>query len=58
MDYKNLVSLALEGITYKKSKIKSKSELGHLEFLKNVKILKNILPDLCESYVKSILKSS
>ena len=45
VDFKNLVSLDLEGIT-RKSKIKSKSELGHLEFLKIVKTLKNIISDL------------
>ena len=52
------MQLVLESIAYKKNKIKSKSELGHLEFLKIVKILKNIISDLCSSYVKTILKSS
>ena len=39
--------MALESFTYKKNENKSKSELGHLEFLKIVKILKNIISDLC-----------
>ena len=46
VDFKKLVSLVLESIT-RKSKIKSKSELDHLEFLEIVKILKNIISDLC-----------
>ena len=53
------MSLALESITYtcKKKQIKSKSKLGHLEFLKIVKILKNVTSVLRENYVKPILKS-
>ena len=34
VDFKKLASLALESILTRKGKIKSKSELGHLEFLK------------------------
>ena len=47
MDFKKLVSLALESITYKKKQNKKQSELGDLEFLKIIKILKNVISDLC-----------